>query len=70
MKTQIWVAVIVYLLVAIAKKRLKLHISLHTLLQILEVNLFEKIDIIQLVTKALRQENETEIANQLNLFGS
>ena len=69
-KTQIWVAVIVYLLVAIAKKRLKLHISLHTLLQILEVNLFEKIDIIQLVTKALRQENETEIANQLNLFGS
>ena len=69
-KTQIWVAIIVYLLVAIAKKRLKLHISLHTLLQILEVNLFEKIDIIQLVTKALRQENETEIANQLNLFGS
>jgi len=69
-KTQIWVAVIVYLLVAIAKKRLKLQISLHTLLQILEVNLFEKIDIIQLVTKALRQENETEIANQLNLFGS
>ena len=69
-KTQIWVAIIVYLLVAIAKKRLKLQISLHTLLQILEVNLFEKIDIIQLVTKALRQENETEIANQLNLFGS
>ena len=69
-KTQIWVAVIVYLLVAIAKKRLKLQISLHTLLQILEVNLFEKIDIIQLVTKALRQENETEIANQLNIFGS
>jgi len=69
-KTQIWVAIIVYLLVAIAKKRLKLQISLHTLLQILEVNLFEKIDIIQLVTKALRQENETEIANQLNIFGS
>ena len=69
-KTQIWVAIIVYLLVAIAKKRLKLQISLHTLLQILEVNLFEKIDIIHLVTKALRQENETEIANQLNLFGS
>ena len=69
-KTQIWVAIIVYLLVAIAKKRLKLQISLHTLLQILEVNLFEKIDIIQLVTKALRQENETEIANQLNLLGS
>jgi IS4 transposase len=69
-KTQVWVAIIVYLLVAIAKKRLKLQPSLHTLLQIVEVNLFEKIDIIQLVTKALRQEIMTETANQLNLFGS
>ena len=69
-KIQIWVAIIVYLLVAIAKKRLKLQPSLHTLLQIAEVNLFEKIDIIQLVTKALRQEIMTETANQLNLFDS
>ena len=69
-KIQIWVAIIVYLLVAIAKKRLKLQPSLHTLLQIVEVNLFEKVDIIQLVTKALRQEIMTETANQLNLFGS
>ena len=69
-KIQVWVAIIVYLLVAIAKKRLKLQPSLHTLLQIVEVNLFEKIDIIQLVTKALRQEIMTETANQLNLFGS
>jgi transposase len=69
-KTQVWVAIIVYLLVAIAKKRLKLQPSLHTLLQIVEVNLFEKIDIIQLVIKALRQEIMTETANQLNLFGS
>lgn len=69
-KTQVWVAIIVYLLVAIAKKRLKLQPSLHTLLQIVEVNLFEKIDIIQLVIKALRQEIMAETANQLNLFGS
>jgi hypothetical protein len=69
-KTQVWVAIIVYLLVAIAKKRLKLQPSLHTLLQIVEVNLFEKIDIIQLVTKALRQEIMAETDNQLNLFGS
>jgi hypothetical protein len=69
-KIQVWVALIVYLLVAIAKKRLKLQPSLHTLLQIVEVNLFEKVDIIQLVTKALRQEIMTETANQLNLFGS
>ena len=69
-KTQVWVAIIAYLLVAIAKKRLKLQPSLHTLLQIVEVNLFEKIDIIQLVTKALRQEIMAETDNQLNLFGS
>lgn len=69
-KTQVWVAIIVYLLVAIAKKRLKLQPSLHTLLQIVEVNLFEKIDIIQLVTKALRQEIMAETDDQLNLFGS
>ncbi len=69
-KTQVWVAIIVYLLVAIAKKRLKLQTSLHTLLQIVEVNLFEKTDIIQVVTKALRQEIMTETPNQLNLFGS
>ena len=69
-KTQVWVAIIVYLLVAIAKKRLKLQPSLHTLLQIVEVNLFEKIGIIQLVTKALRQEIMAETDNQLNLFGS
>jgi hypothetical protein len=69
-KIQVWVAIIVYLLVAVAKKRLKLQPSLHTLLQIVEVNLFEKIDIIQLVTKALRQEIMAETDNQLNLFGS
>jgi hypothetical protein len=57
-------------LVAITKKRLKLQPRLHTLLQIVEVNLFEKIYIIQLVTKALRQEIMTETRNQLNLFNS
>jgi len=69
-KTQVWIAIIVYLLVAIARKRLKLQPSLHTLLQIVEVNLFEKTDIIQVVTKALRQEIVIEDSNQLNLYGS
>lgn len=69
-KTQVWIAIIVYLLVAIAKKRLKLQPTLHTLLQIVEVNLFEKTDIIQLVNKALRQEIMAETGNQLNLFRS
>jgi hypothetical protein len=41
-KTQIWVAISIYLLVAIMKKRLNLPGSLHTILQILEVNIFEK----------------------------
>ncbi len=69
-KTQIWIAVIVYLLVAIVKKRLHLPGSLHTLLQIMEVNLFEKTDIIQVVEKAMRQETMPEPGNQLNLFSS
>ena len=46
-KTQIWIAVSIYLLVAILKKRLQLPGNLHTILQILEVNIFEKRPIIQ-----------------------
>lgn len=67
-KTQIWVAVSVYLLVAIVKKRLNLPGSLHTILQILEVNLFEKIPISQLVVDTINHENEYRDDNQLNLF--
>jgi len=67
-KTQIWTAVSVYLLVAIVKKRLNLPGSLHTILQILEVNLFEKIPISQVVNEAINHENEHHDDNQLNLF--
>jgi hypothetical protein len=67
-KTQIWTAVSVYLLVAIVKKRLNLPGSLHTILQILEVNLFEKIPISQVVNEAIDHENEQHDDNQLNLF--
>jgi len=67
-KTQIWTAVSVYLLVAIVKKRLNLPGSLHTILQILEVNLFEKVPISQLVDEAINHENELCDDNQLNLF--
>ena len=52
------------------KKRLKLQLSIHTLHQIVEVGLFEKIDIIQVVIKAFKQKITVEIPNQLNLFGS
>jgi hypothetical protein len=67
-KTQIWVAVSVYLLVAIIKKRLNLPGSLHTILQILEVNLFEKKPISQVVNEAINHETECNDGNQLNLF--
>jgi hypothetical protein len=69
LKTQIWIAITVYLLVAIVKKRLQLEeVSLYTILQILSVTLFEKTPILQ----AFSQENlENEMhgpANQLILF--
>jgi hypothetical protein len=71
-KTQVWIALIVYLLVAIARKQLKLPASLHTILTILEVNLFEKISIIQLITETVQRidtpENTTTSGNQLILF--
>ena len=69
-KTQIWIAVSIYLLVAIMKKRLNLPGTLHTILQILEVNIFEKKPIIQLVRDALKQKPEPVISNQMNLFNS
>ncbi len=67
-KIQIWVALGIYLLVAILKKRLHLSCSLHTLLQILEVNLFERKPIEQLVRDAMKQIMEPEISNQADLF--
>jgi len=69
-KTQIWIAVSIYLLVAILKKRLDLPGSLHTILQILEVNIFDKRSIIQIVKDAYKQEPEPVLCNQLNLFNN
>jgi len=69
-KIQIWTAVSIYLLGAIMKKRLQLTGSLHTILQILEVNIFEKRPIIQIVKDAYKQEPEPVACNQLNLFNS
>jgi hypothetical protein len=69
-KTQIWIAVSIYLLVAIMKNRLQLPGSVHTILQILEVNIFEKRPIIQIVKDAYKQEPEPVLCNQLNLFNS
>jgi hypothetical protein len=67
-KSQIWIAVSVYVLVAIVKKRLSLDSSLYTLLQILSVTLFEKMALHQAVTGSeYKLENPTQ-CNQLNLF--
>jgi hypothetical protein len=69
-KTQIWIAISVYVLVAIMKKRLKLEQSLYTILQILSITLFEKIQISWAFTKDDYQNNITSQHIQLNLFGS
>ena len=67
-KSQIWVALSIYLLVVIAKKKLNINCQLYTFLQILEVNLFEKKPILSMVTDALKQISDTPNGNQLNLF--
>jgi hypothetical protein len=69
-KTQIWIAVSVYVLIAIVKKRLNLSVSLHTLLQILSVTVFEKIEITQVVADSPFDQNQIMFDNQLNLFNS
>jgi len=67
-KTQIWIAISVYVLVAIVKKRLGVEASLYTILQILSLTLFEKTPLDQLLNdKALQNLNE-ENPIQLNLF--
>jgi len=67
-KTQIWIAITVYVLVAIVKKRLKIEASLYTILQILSLILFEKIPLNQLLKNTELQMNMPENDNQLNLF--
>lgn len=67
-KSQIWVALSIYLLVVITHKTLDIQCPLYTFLQILEVNLFEKKPISSLVTDALKQNPDLPNHNQLNLF--
>ena len=67
-KIQIWIAIAVYVLVAIVKKQLHLDLSLHTILQILSVTLFEKIPILEAFSIIQPQESERVLCNQLTLF--
>ena len=68
MKTQIWIAVSVYVLVAILKKRLNCSASLYEMLQILSLTMFERTPINQLLSDRPQASDEQISANQLSLF--
>lgn len=67
-KTQIWIAISTYLLVAIMKKMLKIEHSLYTILQVLSVSIFEKMPILQAFTEIECITHDYHNPNQLNLF--
>lgn len=67
-KTQIWIAVSVYVLVAIIRKRLHLDTSLYELLQILSLTMFERTPLHQLLVLAASDTNQSDHTNQLKLF--
>ena len=69
-KTQIWIAISVYVLVAIVKKRMKLQLSLYTILQIFSLTLFEKKSILQVLTETEYKNKITSSHMQLKLFES
>jgi hypothetical protein len=67
-RTQIWIAISTYVLVAILKKHLKTELSLYTMLQILSVSLFQKTELSQAFSTAKSQKPEESTCNQLQLF--
>ncbi|MFA7667935.1 MAG: IS4 family transposase [Burkholderiaceae bacterium] len=67
-KSQVWIAVATYVLVAIIKKRLNLDLSLHAMLQILSVTPFEKAPLFQLLTEMAPLDNMNDSDNQLTLL--
>ena len=67
-KTQIRIAVSVYVLIAIIKKKLKIEHSLYTILQILSVTLFEKSPILKVLSDTNYTFDKEQNCNQLNLF--
>ena len=68
MKTQIWIAISVYVLVAILKKRLSMDATLYQILQVLSVTLFEKTPILRAFDDTYSQEKSGPFSNQLNLL--
>jgi hypothetical protein len=67
-KSQIWIAVAVYVLVAIVRKRLNLRLSLHVMLQILSVTPFEKVPLTQVLADIVEDDMNPYDPNQMNLF--
>lgn len=67
-KTQVWIAISTYVLVAILKKRLNLDLSLYTILQILSVSIFEKVPISKVLTTTAFTKDDGPQCKQLNLF--
>jgi hypothetical protein len=67
-KTQVWIAICVYVLIAILKKELDLPQSLHSILQVLSVNPFEKVPLDELLTTSLTNTENTNNPNQLLLW--
>jgi hypothetical protein len=67
-KTQVWIALSVYVLVAIVKKQLNLDQSLYSILQVLSVTLFEKTQILRAFSATDTEQEKVDSGNQLNLF--
>ena len=67
-KSQIWIAVSVYVIVAIIRKRLRIEESLHSILQILSLTIFEKTPLNQLLDTTVRHSQSDGPGKQLNLF--
>lgn len=68
-KTQIWIAICTYVLIAIVKKRLRLEASLYTLLQILSISVFEKMPVNKALSCEKFKYDHDDTCNQLNLQG-
>lgn len=67
-KTQVWIAICVYVLVAIVKKELRIERSLYEILQVLSLTLFEKTPLFQALHAQIRPNSDTPFPNQLTLF--
>jgi hypothetical protein len=68
LKTQMWIAVCTYLMVAIVKKELKIERNLYEILQIISVSIFDKTQLNQLLNECPLQNSEIKLSKQLNLF--